>query len=734
MIIQPAGLSPAGFKTFRMRYCILALIFVLIIFIPLKRVQAQRQINIWYFGRNAGIDFNAPSPKYLIDSKILTDEGSSSIANSEGVLQIYTDGITVWNKNHDIIATGLFGNETSTQSALIVPHPANKNQYYIFTTDGFTTADESLQKNKGLNYSLVDLSLNGGKGGLISLNVNLFKNSTEKLTAVQTSVDCRSIWVIAHPFGSDEYHAYLVNASGVTTQPIISKVGIPQGETIFNALGYLKASPNGKKLAAALMGKDQKAGWLELYDFDAASGKVSNAKLLAIKTASSTENLAFYGLEFSPDNSKLYAAHRDQPVYQFDLNDLTRPPVKIGQEKGIMSLQLAPDGKIYGVALQRDQSQGIDYKYNDYLSVIHKPNLAGDKCDLRFNDFYLGIDFRLKKYLPSVGLPNFIQSYFYRGSSQTRAIIEAKNLCFENATQFNISNLGIIDKWHWDFDDSASGTANTSSEQNPSHTFTTPGNYNVRLLATNPCGQTDTVFHQIKINPEPVASITADSISVCYDQLPLQLEAAKDLTASYLWSNGVTTSVNLVNIPGWYRVAVTNACRTLTDSVYVEVVPQVQPLLPNDTIVCDGNLALLDARNEGASYRWNTGQTTRTIQVDRPGTYWVEIKNRCSSVVDTAQLYFIPENTGGLTYNVFTPNGDGKNDQFINYVRQSPSYRMQIFSRWGDLVFDTTNAHQHWDGTHQRKPLPGGVYYYTISTQDCRGNPLRLKGWVTLVR
>ncbi len=205
--------------------------------------------------------------------------------------------------------------------------------------------------------------------------------------------------------------------------------------------------------------------------------------------------------------------------------------------------------------------------------------------------------------------------------------------------------------------------------------------------------------------------LATDFVSVCYNQVPVRLEAPALPGASYRWNNGTTTPVNLVSTPGWHKVTLSNACRSRTDSVLVEVVPQVQAYMASDTVVCDGNFAELDARNPGASYRWSTGQTTRTLQTARPGTYWVEVRNRCSAVVDTVRLYFIPEQAGALTYNVFTPNGDGINDSFVNYVRQVPGYRMQVFSRWGSAVFDSTDSLRHWDGSHQGQPLAEGVYY-----------------------
>ncbi|MHA1342163.1 MAG: hypothetical protein ACTSO2_19505, partial [Promethearchaeota archaeon] len=75
-------------------------------------------------------------------------EGCATISDKFGHLLFYTDGITVWNKNHRVMKNGegLFGHVSSTQSAIIIPNPGKKNQYYIFTVD----AEDS---SNGLNYS-----------------------------------------------------------------------------------------------------------------------------------------------------------------------------------------------------------------------------------------------------------------------------------------------------------------------------------------------------------------------------------------------------------------------------------------------------------------------------------------------------------------------------------------------------------------------------------------------------
>ncbi|MGE5944116.1 MAG: hypothetical protein ACM31G_07235, partial [Flavobacteriales bacterium] len=169
-------------------------IFKLLIFILLLSpwfFYAQKEANIWYFGHNAGLDFNSGSPAVITDGKLVTEEGCATISNKDGQLLFYTDGMTVWNRNHNIMinGTGLKGHFSSTNSAIIVPKPDFPDIYYIFTVDSEAGAN-------GLQFSEVDMSLDGGMGGVTSSKNNfLFARTTEQVTAIKSPLS-NSYWVV----------------------------------------------------------------------------------------------------------------------------------------------------------------------------------------------------------------------------------------------------------------------------------------------------------------------------------------------------------------------------------------------------------------------------------------------------------------------------------------------------------------------------------------------------------
>lgn len=98
---------------------------------------SQKEASIWYFGKNAGLDFNNSQVTALLDSEMaFALEASGTMSDNSGKLRFYTDGQTVWNKNHSIMegGIGLEGSEDASQSGLILNHPDNDSVFYIFLT------------------------------------------------------------------------------------------------------------------------------------------------------------------------------------------------------------------------------------------------------------------------------------------------------------------------------------------------------------------------------------------------------------------------------------------------------------------------------------------------------------------------------------------------------------------------------------------------------------------------
>ena len=169
---------------------------------------SQKQASVWYFGHHAGLDFRSGEPVALTDGALNTNEGSASICDEAGNLLFYTDGVTVWNREHHVMPNGrnLWGHSTTTQT-LIVPKPGVDPIYYIFTASPqhdyvFGAGTDSV----GFHYTVVDMRMASGLGDVTVKNILLFRNTTEKVTAVHHA-NGMDIWVVAHEWGNNIFRS-----------------------------------------------------------------------------------------------------------------------------------------------------------------------------------------------------------------------------------------------------------------------------------------------------------------------------------------------------------------------------------------------------------------------------------------------------------------------------------------------------------------------------------------------
>ena len=481
----------------------------------------QREASRWYFGNAAGLDFNSGVPVALTDGQLNTHEGCSTISDQNGNLLFYSDGINVWNKAHKIMpnGTGLLGHESSTQSAIIIPKEGSVTQYYIFTVD---EPDPDELVNYGLNYTLVDLSLNNGYGDVVTSEKNIplltydpgdpgqsLLKCSEKITAVQHN-DEKSIWVITHFL--DSFYAFEVNENGVNTNPVISKSNtvVPIGGYKQNGIGYLKVSPDGKRIGVAHSQvsfsnqsgpktPSSKTGKVLLYDFDANTGKVSNELSLL-------SNSVPYGIEFSPKSTKLYATTNNyendgQPkgssLLQYDLlaTNIIQSKVDISTSSNVAGgLQLAIDGKVYRAGYPIG---GAGFN----ISVIENPESKGALCNFKQNVV------SLEQRPAELGLPPYVQSFFLFK-------FEFANVCHGDATEFLITGDAPFESVMWDF-----GDGNTSTETSPSHIYNNPGDYTVSLIKYNGGNASDPITKEIIIYDAPQVPTDVAEYFQCTDDL-----------------------------------------------------------------------------------------------------------------------------------------------------------------------------------------------------------------------
>lgn len=670
-------------------------------------VFSQNEANIWYFGQYAGMDFNSGAPVALTNSAMSQHEGCATISNSNGNLLFYTDGMTIWNRNHSIMpnGTGLMGDPSAAQSGIIVPKPGNPDFYYVFTVPAEIVTT-------GLRYSEVDMTLQGGLGDVTTTkNVFLVEPTEEKVTAVRHANNI-DIWVITHLWDSDEFYAYLITAAGIDPSPIISSSGTYH--TGPDVHGTMKVSPDGSKLAIILRQSDS----FELFDFDNSTGIVSNPV-----QGAPIYPLA-YGIEFSPDGSKLYLGKYGgtKEIYQFEVANPLGSGILIGTVNNnyVGTLQVAPDNKIY-VAKQDHPITGGSL----YLGVIEFPNLAGLACNYVDEGFYL----EGKK---SVwGLPTFIQSYF-------TANITYQNDCFGDVTFFDIKTSDPIQSISWNFGDPASGLNNTSDELQPVHVFTSPGNYfvtaSVLLSNSSKDFSIEVIIHDI-----PQISLGNDTL-LC-QSTALLLDPGTGYT-SYMWQDGSADSTYIALDSGLFSVFVTDAygCNS-SDSINITMLNTIVDL-GEDTTICSMDSLLLDAGDGFLNYLWNTGATTQMIWAVTEGWYSTEVESpeRCIGVDSTYVVFTSPPEIIKIFFpNAFTPNGDGLNDVFkpVTNSLDCEHYSISIYNRWGAMIYQSNDITVGWDGKYKGEYCQPGAYVYKIAysqTIPSNTGPEIKMGTVMLVR
>ena len=547
----------------------------------------------WYFGHNAGLDFTSGTAVPVFDGALNTKEGCASISDSDGNLLFYTDGRFVYNRNHQLMPNGqgLMGDSSSTQSAIIVPFPRDETKYYIFTVGAYDGTD--LDPNpvpEGFHYYLVDMNLNGGLG-----DVEPFDNETnglpqfpeanlssEKITAVihNNSLD---FWVITH--FRDSFYAYKVTEQGVQN-PVITTIGPyfdEQGYPV-NARGYLKASPDGSKIAIAHLSHvttgfginysndishNATAGVLGIYDFNNQTGIIRNEQILNDLPTGEFFGSP-YGIEFSSDSQKLYAQldyHNEFNIWQngklIQYNIATNPITEtalaegddflnLGTSETFRSrgaLQLALDGKIY-YSLTRFSNPNTYIGHS--LSIIHNPNVAGLGSNLELEALQINVG--NPNITIAMGLPPFVTSFFILEIvfESTQNVNDA---CVGEEVSFGVNTNADIASITWNF-----GDGNTSNETSPTHTYDTPGQYAVSVLVVDTSGVEYPSRRTINIHPNPVVSPATliecdpDDDGLANFQLNLAnsqiIENPSDFTISYhLTENESFNNENSLNTP-----------------------------------------------------------------------------------------------------------------------------------------------------------------------------------------
>ncbi len=403
-----------------------------------SNAQQPKYYQQWFFGDSVGLDFRQ-DPIQKTYGSLSSIEGSASICDPvTGDLLFYTNGESVWNRNHEVMPNGqgLFGHTSSTQSALIVPLPGSDHIYYVFTAD----AGPYIGTLRGISYSIVNLDLDFGFGNVTAKNQPLLKPATEKLVGVR-HCNGEDFWIVAHELYTNRFVSWKLTANGIT-DTVYSAIGRSHDYNVSDApsIGYLKASPNGRYLFSVLYTSNTG----DLLEFDNETGQV----LAYVATLPAT-----YGASFSPNNRYLYTADSAKILLQYAVEPdsgtsvvFTRSVVAQidglhPENAGLAGMQIGPDGKIY-VAVNLRSTLSVR---NCSVGVIDNPDLPS--ASFNSTAFVYGTQHR-----PNVasGLPNCIDGYVgdfaYVSTASKARIVGDTIICFGGSTQLQVVE-GLSYRW-----------------------------------------------------------------------------------------------------------------------------------------------------------------------------------------------------------------------------------------------------------------------------------------------
>ncbi|MCE3225626.1 MAG: domain containing protein [Bacteroidetes bacterium] len=337
-------------------------------------------------------------------------------------------------------------------------------------------------------------------------------------------------------------------------------------------------------------------------------------------------------------------------------------------------------------------------------------------------------------------------------------------VCLNQLTKFedksvNSSGLGSINSYNWQF-----GDGGTSTIDSPSYTYSVAGNYSATLIIGSTFGCYDTIIRPVIVNGLPTASMSisracsgsAQQITFT-DQSSISPPWAISPTG-YYWDFGgfgfsVSKDTNIIfPSQGLYNithvVTSTNGCQSsVTQSLNITPKPKAKFIYNNNNQQSlETNIAFIDSSKAAVGWSWDFGNgTTSNLQnpssiYNANGSYTVALtitdQFGCTDTyTSVVRISNIVSEITQLIPNMISPNNDGQNDfwrlDFIEVYYKDAD--IEIYNRWGDLLFKSKGYKNAWDGSYKGSPLPVGAYYYTINLNDPKDDKI-YKGTITLLK
>jgi gliding motility-associated-like protein len=293
-----------------------------------------------------------------------------------------------------------------------------------------------------------------------------------------------------------------------------------------------------------------------------------------------------------------------------------------------------------------------------------------------------------------------------------------------------------------------SGTGIVSGINTATPTVNAGSTYTVTVTdPSNGCTNTATVIVLFNAVPPNVGGVGQYYLNCLNGEVTLNATSTTP-GVSYSWTgpgivSGGSTNNPVVDAAGNYTVTVTDPANGCSNFAPVLVSPGVGPIANagTDVSILPGASTTLTATG-GGSYLWSTGDTSSTITVSPNVTtdYCVVVINStgCSdtSCVRITLETPCPGNNELLVPNAFSPNNDGHNDRLClqGWSQCISNFKIIIYDRWGEKVFESSDASFCWDGVYKGKALDPAVFVYYITADLPNAEKVEKKGNISLIR
>jgi len=695
-------------------------VFFFLLFLISSKFALGQYENVWLFHPHLGLDFNGGTAlPFATNSEALVVY--ASVCDKDGDLLFYTDGRFITDRNHTTMPNGTLINGdpalySTGRESLIIPHPGAPYKYFVFIISSFTG-----NKPSKLIYSIVDMRLNGGLGDVVPGFQGIVIDSNlayGKLTGV-SAVSCKA-WAIVHDADTNAFKAFEITPSGLNPSPVVSYSGqynfynpFNQDDNHYWQDGRMRASPNGSKLVVT----KREQSPIEVFDFDPSTGVIDNPVPL---TFGYTGPGLCEAAVFSHDNSKLYVGiglgDINSGIWQYDVT--TPPPwtpVYLGYSIYVRDLKRGPDGKVY-YSSTNINSLGF---FQGGIGSINFPNLPGTSSQM--TGIYLLNGFGASSGLGSLRrFSNDVPIIIYDTASSRKEL----RICFKDTIQLN------------DFD--TTGTEYTWSDgySGVVRSVDTLGDYIVKYFQKATCTWHIDTF-SVVAKDDFQFSLGNDTV-ICSSS-PVRLSVHVN-EAEYLWFDGSQDKDFVSTVSGTFWVNVSrNGCE-LKDTIDLEIVDLNQNL-GSDTSICNDqpiSIVLQAKAPEGSEVAWSTGIEAPSFTVEEEGVYWITVTYDQCIGTDTISIASEVCDCVVSIPSVFSPNSDGRNDLFRPVVQSDcliKGYIMNIYNRWGQLIFVGDWQSPGWDGKFKSEPADVGTYMYVIELHSgTRGIKKYRKGSLVLIR